>query len=73
MPTQPTTIPEALDALIAASHQSRRETLLRAAGRQRNRTRFGYACAGGIVLLALAAIFLAHDNEAAIVISSLVA
>jgi CDP-diglyceride synthetase len=61
----PTARPEALDALIAASLQSRRDKLVRAARNQRIRTRFAYGCSGSIVLLTLAAIFLAHDSEAA--------
>jgi hypothetical protein len=58
-----------MDALIAASLQTRRAKLLRAARNQRIRTRFAYGCSGCIALLALAAIFLAHDNEAAVTLS----
>jgi peptidoglycan/LPS O-acetylase OafA/YrhL len=56
--------PEALDALIAPSRQTRRETLLRGARREKMRTRFAYGCSGCIALLALAAFFLARDPDA---------
>jgi len=61
--------PEALDTLIAASLQSRRDKLVRAIRNQRIRTRFGFACSASIALLSLAAIFFAHDNEAATILA----
>jgi hypothetical protein len=69
IPTQSIDTPEALDTLIAASLQSRRDKLVRAARNQSIRTRFGYGCSGCIALLALAAIFLAHDPEAAAILA----
>jgi len=69
MPSQPIYTPEALDALIAASRQSRHQRLVKSVRNQRIRTRVGYGCSGCIVLLALAAIFLAHDPEAAAVLA----
>jgi hypothetical protein len=69
MPTQPIDTPDIMDALIAASLQTRRAKLLRVVRNQRIRTRFVYGCSGCIALLALAAVFLAHDNEAAVIIS----
>jgi hypothetical protein len=66
---EPTATPEALDALIAASHQSQRDRLLRAARSQRIRTRLAYCCSGCVALLALTALFFAHDNEAAATLS----
>jgi CDP-diglyceride synthetase len=69
MPSQSIGTPDTMDALIAASLQTRRTKLLRAARNQRIRTRFGYGCSGCIALLALAAIFLAHDRQAAVTLS----
>jgi hypothetical protein len=62
----PAATPEALDALIAVSLQSRRAHLARAARNQRIRTRFGFTCSGCIAVLAMAAVFLAHDPEAGV-------
>jgi hypothetical protein len=42
----PAATPEALDALIAASQESRREGLLRTARRQRIGTRVAFSCSG---------------------------
>jgi hypothetical protein len=66
MPGQSIDTPDIMNALIAASLQTRRKKLLQAARNQRIRTRFGYACSGCIALMALAAIFLAHDRQAAV-------
>ncbi len=69
MPGQSIDAPDMMNALIAASLQTRRKKLLRAARNQRIRTRFGYGCSGCIALMALAAIFLAHDRQAAVTLS----
>ena len=69
MPSQSINTPDMMNALIAASLQTRRTKLLRAARNQRIRTRFGYGCSGCIALMALAAIFLAHDRQAAVTLS----
>jgi len=66
---QPMATPDIMNALIAASLQTRRAKLLRAARNQRIRTRFGYGCSGCIALMALAAILLAHDPHAAVILS----
>jgi|HubBroStandDraft_2_1064218.scaffolds.fasta_scaffold57464_2 hypothetical protein len=71
MPTEPTATPEALDALIAASLQSRRETLLRNARRQRIATRVGFGGSACVALLALAAYFFAGDRDAAVLCASI--
>ena len=63
--------PEALDDLIAASLQTRRDKLVRAARNQRIRTRFAYGCSGCIVLLALAALFLARDPDAGAILTTM--
>jgi len=64
MATQSVNTPEALDALIVASLQARRDTWLRGARRQKMRTLFAYGCSGCIALFALAAFFLARDPDA---------
>jgi VIT1/CCC1 family predicted Fe2+/Mn2+ transporter len=69
MPTQPIDTPDIMNALIDASLRSRRAKLLRSARNQRIRTRVGFGCSGCIALLALAAIFLAHDPKAAVILS----
>jgi VIT1/CCC1 family predicted Fe2+/Mn2+ transporter len=69
MPSRLIDTPDIMNALIAASLQTRRAKLLRAARNQRIRTRFGYGCPGCIALVALAAIFLAHDRQAAVTLS----
>lgn len=69
MPSQLIDTPDIMNALIAASLQTRRAKLLRAARNQRIRTRFGYGCSGCIALMAWAAIFLAHDRQAAVTLS----
>jgi len=71
MPTQPAATPEALDALIAASLQSRREALMRSARRQRIATRVAFSCSGCITLLALAAFFLARDPDAGAILTTM--
>ena len=53
---------EALDALIAASQQSRREALMRSARRQRIATRVAFGGSACVALLALTAYFFAGDR-----------
>ena len=64
MPSPLIDTPQALDAAIAASLQSRREKLLRAVRRQRILTRVAFGLSGCVALSALAA-FLAGDPKAA--------
>jgi hypothetical protein len=69
MPTPLIDTPDIMSALIEASLRSRRGKLVRAIRNQEIRTRFGYGCSGCIALLALAAVFLAHDSQAAVILS----
>jgi hypothetical protein len=64
MPSPLIDTPQALDAAIAASRQSRREKLVRAVRNQRIRTQVAFVFSGCIAIFALAAFFLAHDREA---------
>jgi hypothetical protein len=70
MPTQSTVTPEALDALIAASLQSRREALLRSARRQRIATRVAFGLSG-LIALGVPAALLAGDDNAAVLVASI--
>lgn len=65
MPSPLTDTPQALDAVIAGRLQLRREKLLRAERNRRILTPVCFGLSGCIVILALAAFFLAHDREAA--------
>jgi hypothetical protein len=71
MPTQPIDTPDIMDALIAASLQSRRQRLLRNARRQRIATRVGFGGSACVALLALAAYFFAGDRDAAVLCASI--
>jgi Na+/H+ antiporter NhaD/arsenite permease-like protein len=61
----PAATPEALDALIAASLQSRREALLRSARRQRIATKMAFGGSACVALLALTA-YIAGEPSAAV-------
>jgi hypothetical protein len=69
MPSPSIDTPQALDAAIAASRQSRREKLVRAVRNQRIRTRVASAFSGSIATFALAAFILARDLEATEILS----
>jgi hypothetical protein len=69
MPSQPIDTPDILDAFMAANLQSRRAKLVRAARNQRIGTRFAYVCSACVALLALTAIFFAHDPKAAVLLA----
>jgi hypothetical protein len=61
--------PQALDAAIVASRQIHRERLVRAVRNQRIRTWVACWMTGCIVFFAFLAFFVAHDLEAARVLS----
>jgi O-antigen/teichoic acid export membrane protein len=61
--------PQTLDAAIAAQRRARRVKLQRSIRSQRIRTRVSFAMTGCVALFALAAFFLAHDREAAVILT----
>jgi hypothetical protein len=64
MPSPLINAPQALDVAIAARLQLSCEKLLRAERNRRILTRVAFGLSGCIAILALAAVFVAHDREA---------